>query len=345
MKPEYDEKEVEAKVLGCLYNDSRKSAKEISKATKLPYNKVSIALLRLERDHDLFYTLDLDLKKLGFYYEYIVCIKFETRPNIENLKRYLEKNEYVQNAYLGYGDYDLIIHAVSLDNIGRNLTFMFSVGMSKYHAHAEASSLDKLDDGFLPYSPNVIEHSTTLKPNDKKVLLALLQNSRIPLSEIVKKTGMSAPRILYIINKLKKKGIIRKMTCTVQKPDKKLFIFYTQQSDYLPEHKNGLLQNFLKAILDKENANELTTDYSVVCETSGQFTTAFFCNFMDTAAYAEIGPELLKKCWAPEHPVVKSCILTHVLKGKWPFQKNGYAFWKPELKRLNSHKIKYDLME
>lgn len=54
--------------------------------------------------------------------------------------------------------------------------------------------------------------------NDKKILLALLKDSRTPVTQISKKTGLTREIVQYNINKLEKEGIIKEYLTRIYQP-------------------------------------------------------------------------------------------------------------------------------
>ena len=346
MTSRYFERNILARLLSKLYIDSRVSVRKLSQEMNISYSRTSKALSELERRYRLNYTLDIDITKLGFTEDRIICIRFGEKPDPEKLKRYLESQPLVQNAYLAYGDYDLILHATALSKTDY-LAFQFRtrVELSKYKPVFEQASLDDYAEGFLPVARNLINLSSSLSADEKRLLSLLVENSRARLKDMVRNTEFTTIKILYMVGKLKKKGVINKFTCTVQRPDKRIFMLYTVTATYVPAHKPKLQAEFLRSVIAGDGSGDLTSDYSVVCDTSGHFDSALFCNFTDTKAVSLMGPELMKRTWAIEKPVIKSCILSDVLKGGWPFQKNGYAKWKNVLGKIQKNPMKFDLLQ
>lgn len=346
MESRYRRIGISAKVLERLYGDSRASVRSISLGTDITYSKASKAITELERGYGLSYTTDLNAERLGFAEDRLICVRFGTKPETGRLRRYLANRPFVQNAYSAYGDYDLILHVVAPSK-SDYLAFEFKtkVELGKYSPVFEVATINDYVEGFLPVSGDLVGLSDRLSSEEKALLGRLVKDSRTRLKDLGRSTGFSAIKILYMIGKLKRKGVINRFTCTVQRPDKKIFMFYTLTASYVPEHKPRLQADFLRQVLSGEDHGDLTSDYSVVCDTSGHFDSALFCNFADTKAAATMGPDLMRKCWAVEKPVTKSCTLSEALKGEWPFQKNGYAKWKAVLRELQKKPMKFEMLE
>ncbi len=99
---------------------------------------------------------------------------------------------------------------------------------------------------------------------------------------------------------------------------------------------------FLKTIINGEQKDEVTTDYSVICDTSGHFDAVYFCNFKDGTTFNERGPNSLKRIWESESPIVEQGILTELITGKWPFNTNNYIKWPIELEEIERRPIKFE---
>ena len=93
---EYVEKELPYRLLTEMYKDSRRSLKELGRELHISYHTISRTLSQLEEKYKLAYTLDLDIKKLGFSEGLIITAKFEEKPEFEYLKQRFEKDPFVQ---------------------------------------------------------------------------------------------------------------------------------------------------------------------------------------------------------------------------------------------------------
>ena len=274
-----------------------------------------------------------------------IAIKFQERvPDISLLKKVLEKDSFVQNAYLATGDFDLIIHIVGMDYVRyKHWEFAFRVGLSLYKPKVKTVTLNDMVEGFMPVRSVLIASAKVEHINkvEKLILTKLLNNSRIKLGELAAATGVSKMRVIYSINKLEEKGIIKGFRTCVQHPDKRIFLFYTEVIIPNEDHHKMSLLPFLYRVIGSENERQVTTDYSVVCDTSGYFDAVYFCNFKDGACLNEIGPEFLKKTWCNEYPNVEQCMLTELIVGMWPFNTNRYVKWRREMEAISKKPVRF----
>ncbi|MFP3215637.1 MAG: Lrp/AsnC family transcriptional regulator, partial [Candidatus Micrarchaeota archaeon] len=78
--------------------------------------------------------------------------------------------------------------------------------------------------GFMPLRNKAIMNSPNLSEFEKKVLTILNENSREKISEIAKKVKVKdLDKVIYVIKKLKERGIIKKFTAITTKPSKGMY--------------------------------------------------------------------------------------------------------------------------
>lgn len=319
-------------LLEILYRDARTPIKLLVKELQISHHTISKYLAAYGERYGLCHTLDINTALLGFSETRIIAIKFEDRrPDIEILKTALAKEPFIQNAYTATGDFDLVLHVIASDHVAYSYwLYRFRLGFCRYKPRVKISTLDNTLEGFMPINGKLIEKSTKINIYEKKLILKLIENSRIKIKDLAKNTGSSPMRVIYSINKLKAAGIIKGFTTCIQNPEKRIFLFYGTTLIPNGDHHSTSLLKFLDRIITEERIAEATNDYSFVCETSGHFDIVFFCNFSDGNALSSRGPDFLKRAWASESPLVEQCVLTDVIVGKWPFNKNGYVRWSGE---------------
>ncbi len=331
---EFVEKELPYKLLMYLYDDSRAPLKALGREFNISYHTVSEVLKKLEEKYVLSYTLDLNEQALGFTEGRIIAIKFGNMPNVEALKERFKKDIFVQCAYLGSGDFDLLLYVVGLTNKDFNFwQYKFRVDFSEYKPNLRFATITFYPIGAFPLRNELIAESTILSDNEKKVLLLLNEDSRIKLSELVKKSKLTQMRVIYIMKKLKEKGVIKRYTTLVQQPDKRLLAAYAISDTPGKWHKK-LLLNFLEEIT-REDLHEASNDYGLMCDTNGFCDGLYICAFEDGEVAAKRGPEILRNLWKDEDARIEKVILTSLLTGKWPFHLEQY---KQQLKDVSEIK-------
>lgn len=333
-------------LLRLLYLNSRMSVKQLSKELDISYHTVSKYLKLCEEKYSLHYTIDVNTHMLGFSEARLLGVKFERVPDIKLLKKHFENDPLVQNVYLGSGDFNLLIHVIGTEPIKYDVwQYKFRLEFCHYKPRVKECALSVFDEGFMPIRNKLIKESKNINESEKKILIELILNSRLRLKDLSKRTKLSQMRVIYKVKKLQALGIIKSFTVCVQNPDKRLFIFYGGAIIPNEFHHPTLLLKVLEKIINEEDIRNTTTDYSVVCDSTGHYDFVGFCNFKDGTACLERGPEYMKKVWESEYPIIDQCILTDLIIGKWPFNSNNYVEWQKAIEKEKSNPIKYKIYE
>jgi DNA-binding Lrp family transcriptional regulator len=324
-----------------LYIDSRIPISALTEKIGISHQTVVKYVDELEKEYELIYTVDVDTSKLGFSEPRIITLKLEGMPDKEKLIQRFKSYRFVQNAYLAKGDFDIVMHVILPRNESYSgWEYTMRIELNRYNPRMKVATLNDFTEGFLPIREELIKMSNVLDKNEKKVLLLLVKNSRMKLKDLVKMSGLSQMKVIYSIKKMRKAGIIKRFTATIQTPGMGLFVFSGVSLIPTETHHSNFLKQLLLEIISNEHKDNLPTDYSVVCDTSGHFDSVNFLCFANGDLMYKRGPELIKRLWSEEHPKLDSCILTEVLIGKWPFNSNNYVNWEPMLK--NRTNGKYD---
>lgn len=324
-----------------LYLNSRVSIKELERKFGISHHTLSKCLKECEEKYGLTYTLDIDTSRLGFSEPRIITVKFqESVPEIELLKKTLEKDPFVQNAYLAAGDFDLILHIVAFGQANYiGWLFGFRVKFSHYKPVVKVVTLDDVAEGFMPINSIAIKRSDVINESEKALLLKLTENSRKKVKHLAKETGLSQMKIIYLMKSLYDKKIIRKFTTCIQRPDKRIWMFFTISLMPSEDHKPQLQTRLINEIARGEDERGITTDYSVVYDTSGHFDSVLFCNFKSGIELEHRGPGLFDRLWKTESPKFEKAMLISIITGILPFNKNSYVEWTALVNKENT-KIK-----
>ncbi len=314
----YIEKELPYKILMHIYEDSRAPLRELGRSVGISHHTISKVLRNCEKKYNIKYTLDLNLHVLGFYSSKLITIKFGSVPSADFLKKKLQDDFFVQDAYLASGDFDLLLYVVGLTPEDfQRWQFKLRLEFSEYKPRVNVSDVNMYMDGFLPIRSEIIASSTVLSDVEKRVLTALNDNSRIKMKELARKSRLSPSSVFYIMNKLRERGVIRKYSALTQNPSKRLLLAYSAEFTPVKEHESLSLAAS-KAIL-AESYHEVANDYCVVINTNGAVDAFYICTFQDGMTLSKRGPNLIQTAFRKEEPVTKQALLTGLLVGLWPF--------------------------
>ncbi len=329
---EYVENELPHRLLIEMYKDSRRSLKELGRGLHISYHTISKTLSRLEEEYKLNYTIEIDTNKLGFSEGRIIAIKFSERPPVELLKQRLQKDVFVQDAYLAEGDFDLLLYVIGLSS-REFVSWQWKLRMElrKYAPSFKTSTADQNVIGFFPVKNALIEASEKLSDTEKKVLCALNDNSRMKLKELVQKSKTTQMRVIYVLKKFKTEGVIKRFSALTQNPSKRIFLAYAVYLNPGVNH-DKLMLDFGEELL-KEGTRGVTSDYTLVVDAVGAYDLLYVCTFENGEKLSERGPDLIKTILAEESPKIEKAMLTDVIAGRWPFHFDDYNFYRKMSKK------------
>src|SRR3989344_2923810 len=209
-----------------LERDSRSSYSEIGKAVGLSGETVEYRFPRLQRAGLILRAFaEPNLAKLGLktYRLYLKAQDMNEKTE-GDLASYLSSLRGAQWFAEVDGDWDYAVRLslpseFALLQALQALRKKFgpfikskSLALSAYQTYLPASYLTGAP---RPSAPAQIreEKEESIDETDRKILSCLFENSRLKTTEIASSAGISPDAVLYRINSLKKKGIIRMFSC------------------------------------------------------------------------------------------------------------------------------------
>ena len=323
----YIEEELPYRILEQLYKNSRSSLRETGKTLGISYHVVQATLKKLEAKYKIRYTLELDEAKLGFAEGRIITIKFGVKPDIDFIKSLLQKDVFVQEAYLTEGDFDLLLYAVGLSQLDfQAWQWNLRITLSPFKPLLKSASVTHRVVGFLPLGNALLKESGVLSSTEKSILVLLNENARIKLNELARRAKVSPNRVIYIIKKLLRLGIIKRFSALSQASDKKLIVAFGTVHTPTASHSR-LVFKFGEELL-KENFHESSNDYCLILEPHGHYDAFVICTFDNGEALLRRGSGLLMNMFAEEDIKIEKAIITDVLVGMLPLHLEGYDFYR-----------------
>jgi len=185
--------------------------------------------------------------------------------------------------------------------------------------------------GFMPLRNKAIMNSPNLSEFEKKVLAILNENSREKISEIAKKVKVKdLDKVIYVIKKLKERGVIKRFTAITTKPGKSIIQAFGATINPSNNHLNYVI-NFYNEVIKGEKY-QVASDYILIADTMGYFDIFYIANFNRGEDAEKRGVEMYKKIFADELLVVEKAIITDILAGYLPQHIDTFGVWKKELK-------------
>ncbi len=315
--------EVPYQILVRIAKNSRITIRELSREIGVSHFTISKVLKELEARYHIYYTVELDEVALGFSEGRLITVKFENTPTREFLYNKFRRDVFVQDAYLGTGDFDLLLYVVGLTSKDfQTWQFKLRMDLSDYVPIFKTSTINEYIVGFLPLKNELIELSPILNKTEKAVLKAVNENSRIKLKELVNKAKTTQMRAIYILEKLEQKKIIRKFAALTQETDKKIILAYGATLTPVKNHQE-LALNLAKEFTT-ESFNGATSDYVLDVNINGTYDVFSMCTFKNGEEMSKRGAELVQTMWKTEKPKIDRAILTDIIVGKWPSHLEEY---------------------
>jgi len=325
----YIEEELPYRLLIEMYKDSRRSLKELGRTLHISHHTIAKTLKYLEEKYKILYTLDIDTEKLGFSEGRVITIKFGSKPSHDFLKSRFQKDVFVQNAYLATGDFDLLLSVVGLTSKDfMSWQWKLRRELGAFKPLLKISTINNFILGFLPIKNDLIECSTVLSEVEKRVLKLLNENSRIKLSELVKKSKTTQMKAIYALRRMQEEGIIKKYTALTQNPEKRILAVHTLSLTPTLSYKEGLLKVITKII--SEDLHKATSDFDLIVDTVGAFDEMCVNTFENGEQMAERGPDMYATLLSAESAKTERSILTDILVGRWPFHLDDYGCYRTQ---------------
>jgi len=179
----------------------------------------------------------------------------------------------------------------------------------------------------MPLRNKAIMNSPNLSEFEKKVLTILNENSREKISEIAKKVKVKdLDKVIYVIKKLRERGIIKRFTAITTKPGKSIIQAFGATINPSNNHSNYII-NFYNEVV-KEEKHQLASDYILITDTIGYFDIFYIANFSRGEDAEKRGAEMYKRIFADELLVIEKAIITDILAGYLPQHIDTFEEWK-----------------
>lgn len=196
-----------------LSMNSRASISDLSAALGVSRPNVQRRLAAAEKHFNLRYLLELDPRAIGLTEPHLIVMKFRRRPAYGRIIELLSRSHVTQLVALTSGQYDMIVYANAFSKeeyYAWNATMRNKL-ILPYRTRWEESEISYQRLGFLPVRNEAIARSP-LKEKDRKILLLLNSNSRMPLDAISRATGIGYKSVSYHIKRLVARGYIKRFT-------------------------------------------------------------------------------------------------------------------------------------
>jgi len=306
-------------ILRKLSEDATASIEELASAAKCSRTTVYKILSTLEEKYKIKYTVELDEEKLGITERHLLIIKLKEKPSEEYLRGIFASDNYISDAYLCEGDFDLIIYATSNEPMHYIMwESKLPARLAELEPKVYPSEVMFTHFGYFPLNPEQVSVAK-LNEKDKLILAELLSNSRQSITSMAKKLNMGRTTLAYRIYMLKKRGIIKRFTISVGKPHKPYILVFLANYTFTIDTpvRSTRMMNYYKTY--DEQLPMLNT-FQLLVPMSGSYRFLAVGLFEDEKDAMEHAIKAHQQIFEKENASIRKARVISVLKGSYPFR-------------------------
>ncbi len=216
-RSEFNEKYnlVSRKLLRILSEDGRASITRISNLMGISRDLVSQRLKVIENEFGVRYTPEFNEKAIGFSNRHVIMVKFNSKPDYDEIARLLNESYVPQLAVRIRGTFDMMIYA----NAPSSWEYVkwdkgMQIALADYDTLWQPSEIAHTQLGFFPLRNELLERAT-VKEKYRKLLLLLNKNSRSTFQSLSKELGIHFNTVAYMFNSLMRMNYIKRFTISM----------------------------------------------------------------------------------------------------------------------------------
>lgn len=272
---------IDLKLLETLSANGRSSVMELSKALGLSQAACKYRIQRLERRYGINYTVEVGPRPFNFF-RYVALVRFgREKPDIETMRRVIEKEPLVQLALSLKGQHDLFLYMLA-ENTQLLEDAVYRMrsdpSMARYKAYWNVTYISRAY-GYLPLRQEFIEllkekvwHKSKEHPRRQHdqllereylVLSELNKDGRISFTDLDKKLGLNPGASDYTYNRLSEKGMIERVTINMANPQMKYPALFTVKQPNISIfniHRNEFMAKLISLPKTPANTTSLFGD-------------------------------------------------------------------------------------
>ncbi len=317
------------RILRELCTDSRITITELSEKYKISRHSISERIAALEKALDIHYTLELNYENMGFGAFYIINVKFSKKPKISELKKIFMGSKATQFAAITEGDFDLLIFALAKDSSAyMNMEVGLGVLLSKYGVRIRSSQAVLPHLGFVPVSNETIMEAN-LEESTKRILVALNEESRMPIRDLSKRIGLKEDITRYQLGRINNQRLIKAYTAVMRKPVLKNNIVFFANYATINEGILKRIERERKAMyLKPETEVPVQNEFQMMISSTGADFAFIWASYNDIKEGMKASVETHRKIYSVDNPKMSSAVIKEVIKGEMPIRnidvKSGY---------------------
>ncbi len=311
-------------ILRELSNDARISVSrlaEIAGCSRLTAKRI---VNELTGDLGIRFVLELDENRLGARERHLIAVSFSKRPPEKELAEFFAGDVNAQEAYLTEGSFDLVVYATATRPEDYIIwETRIATHFSDYGVMIRPSEFVLSHFGYLPLSSKLIhmvDKESGIDDKDKLILESLNEDSRMSLSELSRRTGMSGNVIRYRIFMLQKSGVIKRFTIAMQRPEGHVSLFYMINYRFTKTTTNVAFASAREFYMGIDGDLPLINTFQFVAPVSGSFRSFGMVCAPDEKSAMEYAVKRHKVIFRNEDAEIKYAVVRKVLKGLLPIR-------------------------
>lgn len=309
---------VSKRILRMLSEDSRASLTSMSKELNVSRRSIATRIKRLEGELDINYVPELNEDALGFSNQHLIAVKFEDKPDFDEIGKLLSASRVPQMVAQVRGTFDMLIYA----NAPSRQEYVrwdkgTQVALADYNVMWHPSEIAHRQLGFFPIRNKLIE-AANLKPKYKNLLLHLNRNARASFQEISKETDMHFNTVSYEFWKLMKMNYVKRFTIAMSIP-KDVAVMVHFGKYVLPKTFEQDMQKTRREYKADED-NPLISRYILCSQLIGSYDFAAMGVFDDYNTAYKRQVKYYKEVLKPERARVEYGQIERILFGRLPIR-------------------------
>lgn len=314
----------ERRILLELSSDARSSLSKLAKSAQCSVVTAKRLMDRLVERHDIRFTLEVDMDRLGLSDRHILTVKFEHMPDEEFLRNLFEKDAYAQDVYITRGGFDLLIFAAADTPINYTLWETdLAANLSEYMPDLRPSEFVFPQLGYVPLNDSFVDfirEELKTDKHDKQILKLLNRNCRMGYREMAQAIGMKEDTIRYRLFRLIRKGIIRRFTIAVQNPGYGYLVPYFLRYRFYKDTTSSAFPKMRSHYMNADSDRSTLNGFPMIAPLSGSYRSFGMVFDKDRAAALQKGIRWHKSLLRREQVSERHAVVVKTIKGLVPLR-------------------------
>lgn len=326
---------VTRRIVRKLSENSRASVSDLSKAVGVSRKTVTEKIKAAESALGITYTLDLDERMLGLVSPHLTLVKFERKPDYEEIAKIFSKTYIPQIVMITKGAYDMVIYSNSFSNSEYALwDKSMQLKLSDYGTRWRTSEVVHRQLGFFPLRNEAIRRAN-IEETNKHLLEILNDDSRINFAKLSARLNMHFNTLTYRFKRLLEEKYINRFTLAMDKPKNTILMSffgnYTVGRGYEEASANAR-----KAFMS-DDPDPIVSRYLITAPLIGSYTFFTLGVFDDLSSAQKYDISYHKKIHKSSKAKIEYAEVERVLLGRLPIRsvdtKSEYKtiYWNKEV--------------